>query len=1016
MNRSAYSLENSTLRIEELVNYAKELGYTSVALTDHNVMHGVFKFNDACKKANIKPIFGMETDVFMDEKTVPFLLLAKDAKGLTELFKLSTLQSVKDMGISLSDLKEHSSHCVIILYGESGPFDRYLLEGATDSILSGLRFFKNEFPEFYAAVSYEDSSLWKGKNPLWKRCCKNLGITTVALNKNYYLRKEDDSLQRILQAIQTEKTLQDESLLKISGRYVRSIKEMEELYDAEDLEATDTIASLCNVNMDDLPTTSLPIYPVPQGFTQAQYLTKLCLVGLEKRGITKENSTYRHRLKYELDVIIRMHFENYFLIVYDFIKYARKAGILVGPGRGSACGSLVAYVLGITMIDPIRYHLLFERFLNPERITMPDIDTDIPDNRRQEVINYVIEKYGYHHVSNIITFNTFGPRQVIRDVGKVLNLGAYEIDTVLKLIPNIPGMTLTKALQDSPRLQTIVKAEKKYEMLFFYARRLEGLPRHQSVHAAGIVLSEKPLEDIIPLNEQPEIIATSAIEANYLEPLGLIKMDFLGLRNLSMIDEIVKKIQEKEPAFSLTSVSLEDLETYAVFQSADTNGIFQFESEGMKGLLRKMKPRNYEDLIAALALFRPASKDSIGMYLENRAHPETIQYPLDSLKEILSESYGVMIYQEQGMLTAQKAAGFTLGKADVLRKAMSKKKEKDLLALKEDFIRGCLKNGISETKAEELFELVHKFGGYGFNKSHAAAYAKIAYDTAYLKAHYPTIFYGSLMDHNLGNSAKCVQYIYECKSKGITVKAPDIETSNTTCVLGNREILLPLSMIKGIGIRTIEAIEKERQQKPFEDYFDCIARLNACKLARDEIEHLIHAGAMDCFKETRTTLLYNLDAALSYGELIQVGDGKQCVLDESLLSKPVIMKCKEETEAISAKEREVLGFTLGKDPIETYRAKADIHVPLLAKAKEQLGLTSVFVRVESIKNHRTKKGDMMAFLKVCDESAQTDVTVLPSLFQKTQNILRKGNYLWIDGKMEQDGKILANQIKEVQPV
>ncbi len=1012
MVRSCYSLLNSTIRISELAEQAKLLGYDSIALTDRNVLFGAAEFEHACKKAGIRPIFGLELDVLVEGDTVPFLLLAKTNSGFSNLSVLSSLYMEKEEAVPFEEFVNWLSGLHVIVYGEEGWMDSALLNDNRQEILEKLSWLKERLPAFDAAVSYQESGMWKIKNRMFRQCAASLGIPSVAVNKIYYLKEEDAKLYRMLKAIRLQRSLNDTSLPLINGRWMLSKEEMEELYAPEDLARTDEIAAMCHATSA-YEKTGLPSYEVPPGLTSIQVLTQLCLAGLNKRTDGAMPAEYRKRLSHELDIIGRMQFADYFLIVYDFIKHARKQGIYVGPGRGSAAGSLVSYCLGITMVDPIRYQLLFERFLNPSRVTMPDIDTDIPDNRRQDVIRYVREKYGNDHTANIITFNTLGAKQVLRDLGRAMNIPSRDVDMLCRMIPSTPGITLRAALNENARLREIVSAEDRYRQLFKAAARLEGLPRHRSINAAGIIMSSRPLREIIPLCYEAEGTLTSQYAKDYLEERGLIKMDFLGLRNLTMIDSMVQRIRQERPDFDIMKISLQDSNTIALFRRADTNGVFQFESEGMKSLLKRISPDCFEDVVAALALYRPASVDSIPIYLSNKKNPMHIRYPSSELEPVLRDTYGVMIYQEQSMLTAEIAAGFTLAEADTLRKAMSKKKEQELLNMKEAFIQGCIRNGYAKEKAKELFDLVQKFGGYGFNKSHAVAYGLVAWQTAWLKANHPYIFYSCLFDGSLGDHVRISQYMDECRRKNITVLGPDVNESASSCIADGKKIRLPLSIVRGIGMNASEAIVQEREKGKFTDFFEFVARVMVFRISRANIESLIDAGALDCFRETRTTMKQGLEEASAYAELIRIESNGQISIHPELVSRPILTRRYDEPSEIRENELNALGFTLGPDPIVEVRKKYSIHVPPLAQIAGRGGVVQGFARIASIRPYTTKRGERMAFLKGSDETADLDLLVMPRTFLKYESILRKGMYVLFDGKMEETGKCIVNQMKEI---
>ena len=591
-------------------------------------------------------------------------------------------------------------------------------------------------------------------------------------------------------------------------------------------------------------------------------------------------SVYEQRLRYELDVIISMGYADYFLIVWDFIRFAKTQDIYIGPGRGSAAGSLVAYCLGITHADPIRYHLLFERFLNPERVSMPDIDTDFPDDRRDEVIAYVHDLYGEHHVSHIITFNTLAAKQVLRDVGKAMQVAPRQIDLLCKLVPNRPKVTLQDAYQERVKFKQMINSGEQMRKLFAIALQLEGLPRHSSLHAAGIILSNEDISNVCPLIDVDEGMCATQFTMEYLEELGLIKMDFLGLRNLTIIDEIVHQINAKEKRLDIMHIPLDDAKTYQLIRSVDTVGVFQLESEGMKNLIRKMKPTCFEDIVATVALFRPGPMENIPRYLECRTHPEKVDYLHPDLKSILENTYGVMIYQEQVMQIAQTMAGFSLGKADNLRKAISKKKGKELQSLREDFVEGAKQKGYEESLAIRVYELIMKFANYGFNRSHSVAYGMIAYQMAYLKANAPLYFFTALLNSVIGSETKTSEYVFEARKRHIEILLPSVNQSSNQYEIEGNALRFPLVGIKGIGNAVSNVLIEERQKRGnFKDFFDFVARMEGQKLGKKTMEMLIFAGALDEFKINRSSLLASLDDAIRYGDLVKIEDQDQILFD-----------------------------------------------------------------------------------------------------------------------------------------
>lgn len=1012
--RSCYTLLDSTIRIPELVSTAKKYGYQSVALTDHHVMHGVARFLHECKKEGIHPIVGLEVDVFYHEQKVPFLLLAKNNRGYSNLMKLSSMLCDGREYATYEELIQYCEHNFLIVYGEGGYFDAELISEDRTGITQKLALMKSELPSFDVAISYEETSLWRSKNALLKALANAQGIQTVAVNKIYYLGQKDYETLKVLSAIKQGTTLRDKNVTPITGRYFLSIPEMEKIYDADDLQRADEIASECYCD-GNLEKTGIPVYPLKDGITAEQYLPQLCLAGLKKRLNGDLKPAYVERLKHELQVIHQMGFEDYFLIVYDFIRYGRQKGIYIGPGRGSAAGSLVAYCLGITMVDPLQYHLLFERFLNAERVSMPDIDTDIPDIHRQEIIDYVYQKYGEQHIANIITFDTLAARAVLRDVGKAMDISKREIDMIVGLIPQTPKITLEKAYEQKEKLRVLLNASPQLMNYFNMAKRIEGLPKNKSIHAAGIVMSGKPIEEIVPTIQMAEGMKTTQFVGNYLEERGLIKMDFLGLKNLTTIDEIVQMIHKNNPDFHILSIPLNNTKTYRLFAQADTIGVFQFESDGMRNLLRKMKPTCFEDIIAALALFRPGPKDQINIYLEGRKNPSSVVYPSKELEPILKETYGVTIYQEQVMLMAQIAAKFSLVKADILRKAISKKNEEELAGLRQEYVRGCKENGYSDQMASELFDLAEKFAGYGFNKSHAVAYGLVAYQLAYLKANYPLEFYTSILNSVIGDSTKSAIYITECRRKHISIEAPDVNRSTDIYYHNGKLIILPLSIIKDVGTLAARTILDERTKSGnFGDYFDFVARVVLRKINRTQLERLISAGALDGFALGRTTMLNTLDDAIKYAKLIQVPFGTQLSIDPQLVSKPVVIRMKDNQEELSENEKAALGFNLGEQPIVHLRQKLGITYPPLAELNSNRGLYRGFAYIQSVRQIRTRKGDLMCFLKLTDETGESDMAVMPNLYSQYSQYLVKGVYIQFYAKIQDEASFLANQIEIVR--
>ena len=906
--RSCYTLLQSTLTIPKIVAAAKRCGYTAVALTDKHVMHGAMAFYHACKKENIKPIFGMEVDVLEQEELYGFVVLAKNDAGYQNLLKLSTwLNTGEERRIpDLDTLAYYAKDCIVLTNGDQNQMETLIVKEELDLLRHWLKLCRKQFSDFYVSIARNDSGLMEKKNPVLKQVCKELDIPYTALSRIYFEREEDEESYKTLCAIDQGVSLHDKMLNYSPRRYFRTPQEMQLLYEDEELQMSDRIAALCQVEMQ-LPKAVLPKFQNKYGVSSEEFLRSLCQKGLQKRMQYQPiSSVYQQRLDYELDVIIRMQYADYFLIVWDFIRFAKTQHIYIGPGRGSAAGSLVAYCLGITHVDPIRYHLLFERFLNPERISMPDIDTDFPDNRRDEVIHYVEQLYGKHRVSHIITFNTLAAKQVLRDVGKAMEINPRQIDRLCKLVPNVIKVTLDYAYQNDARFKELINSGETMRRLYATARKLEGLPRHASLHAAGIVFSDEAIEQVCPLIDVDEGICATQFTMEYLEELGLIKMDFLGLRNLTIIDEIVQHINATaDKKLDIMRIPLDDAKTYALIRAVDTVGVFQLESEGMKNLIRKMQPNCFEDIVATIALFRPGPMENIPEYLDRREHPEKVDYIHPSLQPILQNTYGIMIYQEQIMQVAQTMAGFTLGKADNLRKAISKKKGEELRRMQAEFISGALRKGYDEALAQKVYALIMKFANYGFNRSHSVAYGMIAYQLAYLKANAPLYFFNSLLNSVIGSETKTSEYVFEARKRNIQILLPDVNRSHNQYGIEDNALRFPFVGIKGIGSAVSSLIVEERDKKgEFRDFFDFTARMNGNKIGKKTIEILIYAGALDCFKVGRASLMASLEDALRYADLVKIEDVDQVLFDFDLVSKPAMTMMRDNATIRSEKEKE----------------------------------------------------------------------------------------------------------------
>ncbi|TWL67525.1 DNA polymerase III subunit alpha [Bacillus licheniformis] len=1007
---SGYSLLNSAASVEDLTAKAKELGYSAMALTDDEVMYGAVEFYKSCKKRGIKPIIGLTASVLTDEKeqlSYPLVLLAKTNKGYQNLLKISSvLQSKSKTGIKEKWLKSYHEGLIALTTGGTSHVEALLKEGlieeAKDAALRCLSIFGEG--SFY--LSYQP---YKGDPLLSERILElseHTGIPIAATGDVRYIEKEDAAAYTCLKAIKAGEKLNED--MKAEGDLHLELKPPAEMLDIyrdrpDALENTVKIADRCQVDLS-LGQTRLPKYPAPSGKNADDYLAELCFLGLKKRfeAAPKE---YVERLKYELKVIRDMAFSDYFLIVWDFMKFAHDNGIITGPGRGSAAGSLVAYTLFITDVDPLKHKLLFERFLNPERISMPDIDIDFPDTRRDEVIQYVKNKYGALHVAQITTFGTLAAKAALRDVGRVMGISPKEADQLAKLIPSKPGVTLKEARALSPELDKRLNGSKKLQDIFKTAQKIEGLPRHTSIHAAGVVLSEEPLTNIIPVQEGHGGVYLTQYSMGYLEDLGLLKMDFLGLRNLTLIESIKTLIEKSERVtIDFSAIPYDDEQTFKLLTEGDTTGIFQLESAGMRNVLKRLKPSSLEDIVAVNALYRPGPMENIPLYIERKHGRVPVSYPHEDLADILKDTYGVIVYQEQIMMIASRMAGFRLGEADLLRRAVGKKNKEILDTERNHFISGCLKKGYSVQAANEVYDLIVKFANYGFNRSHAVAYSMIGYQLAYLKAHYPLYFMCGLLTSAIGNEEKLAQYIYEAKGKGLNVLGPSINKSGYPFVVENGALRYSLRAVKGVGIAAVKEIYRARKEKPFADLFDFCVRTSVKSVNRKTIEALIFAGAMDEFGENRATLLASVDVALEHAELF-AGDNDQLgfFLDEGLTIKPKYAETEEMPLVdLLAHEKETLGIYFSDHPLSVHRKKLDRAgalpiIQLLASGRKKAALGGLLTRMKTI---RTKTGQTMAFLELSDESGEMEAVVFPEQFRQLSPILEEGVSLFAEGRLE----------------
>lgn len=1012
--RSAYSLLNGTMTVQKIVHQAKELGFESVALTDVNTMHGVMEFVLECKKVNIKPIIGLEISVSYSEYNFPLLCLAKNDLGYKALLKLSSLVNTESKIIDIQTVLEFQNNLFLILYSDHSLFDQSLLNGNDKDIEELARKLWRLLPNLILGISRQEDRFTSKQNQRLRTILNQLSVQTTACHRVYYAEAEEDENLRVLRAIDKQMLLSDKNLVKESFRYFLSDDEMLQLYGKEDCQMSDTIASQCDLKWESQKT-YLPKFDTPKGISSSQYLTQLCLAGLEKRLEGNESiGAYRARLKSELDVIVSMQYEDYFLIVWDFIRFAKTQNIYVGPGRGSAAGSLVSYCLGITHVDPLKYDLLFERFLNPERISLPDIDTDFPDNRRDEVIQYVLNKYGKEHVAHISTFGTLAAKQVLRDVGRVMEISVRDLDSISKTIPNTLKITLAQAYNQSDRFRQLINSDERYQKLFKIASALEGLPRHISTHAAGIVMSSVNLSEVVPMIQIESDMLSTQFTMEYLESLGLIKMDFLGLRNLTIIDEVVQAIQkEKNISLNILKVPLDDRKTLSLVHNVDTVGIFQLESEGMKNLLRQMKATRFEDIVATIALFRPGPMENIPEYINAKEKPSEIRYIVPELKPIVESTYGIMIYQEQIMQVAQKLAGFSLAKADLLRKAMSKKNANELTKLEQAFIQGCVKNNYPETIAKEIYNLIFKFANYGFNKSHSVAYAMISYQMAYLKANHPDYFFVALLNSVIGSEGKTFEYLQEAKNHNVGILGPSVNKSRDRYYLDNDSIRFPLQIIKGIGTVLSKEILLEQHKGIFKDYYDFVVRMNTHRISKANFESLIDAGALDEFNLSRNTMKASLQDALNYADMIKIEKNQQISIDTSLVKPLDLIVVPDHALERVENERAVIGFYLSDHPL-IYIKKKYNNLNSIALLNISNNNQSFIAMIKKIKQHRTKTGSLMAFIQVYDESGDMDCVLMPNQYQMIADQLKINALVKVEGLIEKEKSCLVKKIDMIE--
>ena len=1048
-----FSLLDGSNKIKEYVSRVKELGMNSAAITDHGVMYGVIDFYREAKKQGINPILGCEVYVAPnsrfdreitggDDRYYHLVLLAENEEGYANLTKIVSKGFVEGYyykpRVDKELLRKYHKGIIALSACLAGEVARFLTKGLYEEAKKTALEYQEIFGEENFFLELQDHGIPEQGlvNQQLFKMSEETGIELVATNDIHYTYAEDAKPHDILLCIQTGKKLSDENRMRYDGGqyYVKSEEEMLRLfpYAKQALENTQKIADRCHVEIE-FGVTKLPKYDVPDGYTSWEYLQKLCYEGLEKRyGDPSEE--LKERLSYELETIHQMGYVDYFLIVWDFIKYAKDHGISVGPGRGSAAGSIVSYCLEITTIDPIRYQLLFERFLNPERVSMPDIDVDFCYERRQEVIDYVTRKYGKDCVAQIVTFGTLAARGVIRDVGRVMDLPYAYVDSISKMIPQELGITIDKALKMNPDLKKLYDTDETVTNLIDMAKRLEGLPRHCSMHAAGVVICQKPVDEYVPLSRAADGTITTQFIMTTLEELGLLKMDFLGLRTLTVIQNAVLLARRKQPELNINQIDYNDQKVLDYIGTGKTDGVFQLESAGMKGFMKELKPHNLEDVIAGISLYRPGPMDFIPQYIRGKNDSSSITYDCPQLEPILAPTYGCIVYQEQVMQIVRDLAGYSLGRSDLLRRAMSKKKaavmEKErkifIYGDEETGVPGCIKNGIDEQTANKIYDEMIDFAKYAFNKSHAAAYAVVSYQTAWLKYYFPVEYMAALMTSVIDNPSKVSEYIYACRQMNIKILPPDINKGEANFSVDGGDIRYGLAAIKSIGRPVIKAIVEDREELGlFQNLEDFITRLSAKNiLNKRTIENLIKAGALDTLGGTRKQFMS------IYVQIVDhvTQEKKNSMVGQMTLFDLVSEDQKEEfqirmpdvgeysKETLLAFEKEVLGIYVSGHPLEAYEEKwkksisattADFqldeetgHTKVHDGAKEIIG---GMITEKTIKH--TKTNQMMAFITVEDLLGTVEVVVFPRDYEKNRDYLEVDSKVFVRGRVsEEDDK------------
>ena len=1055
-----YSLLDGSNKIKEYVARVKKLGMDSAAITDHGVMYGVIDFYKEAKAQGIKPILGCEVYVAPgsrfdkeagnnEDRYYHLVLLAENNEGYQNLMKIVSIGFIDGFyykpRVDIETLETYHEGIIALSACLAGEIPRYIMRGMYEEACKSALRYQNIFGKNNFFLELQDHGMPEQKqvNQSLLRMSRETGIELVATNDVHYTYAEDVKPHDILLCLQTGKRLSDEDRMRYEGGqyFVKSPEEMATLfpYAPEALENTYKIAQRCNVEIE-FGVTKLPKYDVPEGYTSWEYLNKLCWDGFAER-YPEDTGKLRDQLTYELSIIQKMGYVDYFLIVWDFIKYSRDHGIAVGPGRGSAAGSLVSYTLGITNIDPAKYQLLFERFLNPERVSMPDIDVDFCFERRQEVIDYVVRKYGKDRVAQIVTFGTLAARGVLRDVGRVMDMPYAFVDSIAKMVPQELNITLDRALKTNPELKTLYDTNEQVKELVDMSMRLEGLPRHTSMHAAGVVISQKAVDEYVPLSRAQDGSLTTQFTMTTLEELGLLKMDFLGLRTLTVIQNAVRMAEQGHGCkIDVDHIDYNDKAVLDSLGTGKTDGVFQLESTGMKNFMKELKPQSLEDIIAGISLYRPGPMDFIPQYIRGKNHPETITYDCPQLESILEPTYGCIVYQEQVMQIVQKLAGYTLGRADLVRRAMSKKKAAVMQQERQNFVYGneaegvpgCISRGIPENVANKIYDDMIDFAKYAFNKSHAAAYAVVAYQTAWLKYYYPVEFMAALMTSVIDNSTKVSEYILTCRQMSIGILAPDVNESESAFSVSGGAIRYGLNAIKSIGRPVIESIIAERKAGgPYVDLSDFIHRLPGKDVNKRVVENLIKSGAFDSFPANRRQMM------LIYGQIMDEAAqkkktelaGQMSLFDFAAEEDKEAFKVKIPVVAEYSKgdllafEKEVLGFYISGHPLEEYEEqwkRGISHVTTDFLPPEEGELPKVhdgeratvggMITTKTMKATKTNK--MMAFITIEDLVGTVEVIVFPRDYEKIGKMLNVDDKVFVSGRISAEEDRASKMILE----